>query len=452
MRRLTTFLVLVLFIVLPIVSAVSIGESDSDGVVITPPEVPTNFSIQNVNSSDFWDNLDTPLDITALANYTSDTVEIKNRLGIGTGSPSASLHISPPVATVGLMIDNTASREITFNGAGTANIYNDGGGIFISANNNDVNLGGTVDAQHLVVKNDGNIGFGTTTPKTIASFTGTTERFYNFVGTPRTYLAVQGNPAEFSLVDTGGALNDKWFRIYLDNGKLRFRSLTDAGSARQSALFNIDMGDNLIGIGTETPAYNLHVKDATENVEMGLETDKVNGQAQFRLINDAQEYRIGVSTTDEFFIYDATGVIRRFTIEPTSGNVGIGTASPVTTLHTYEDNADAGTSNGLTLEQDGEGDIGINFLLTGIERWMIGIDNDDGDKFKITEGVGLGSNDIISIDPVTHQTDIFFDLNVTGNITTEGFILENGGRLWDNETCTFLASPDGSTITEVCNA
>ena len=41
---------------------------------------------------------------------------------------------------------------------------------------------------------------------------------------------------------------------------------------------------------------------------------------------------------------------------------------------------------------------------------------------------------------------IIGEFEIDGNIT-----LENGGKLWDNSTCTFLASPDGSNILEVCN-
>jgi hypothetical protein len=191
-----------------------------------------------------------------------------------------------------------------------------------------------------------NFGMGTTTPKTIASWTGTTQKFFNIKGTPRTYLAVQGNPAEIALIDTGGAVNDKWASIYMDNGKLRFRSLTDAGSARQSALFNLDMGANLAGFWTDTPSANVHI---------------------------------------------------------------------------YKD--DALGSAELLIEQDGIGDATIGFVLTDAERFMMGLDNNDGDKFKIAESTSLGSNDIFQIDPVTHQTDIFFDLNVTGNYIGNGSLL-----------------------------
>jgi len=40
-----------------------------------------------------------------------------------------------------------------------------------------------------------------------------------------------------------------------------------------------------------------------------------------------------------------------------------------------------------------------------------------------------------------------FSLHISENIT-----LANGGKVWDNSTCTFISSPDGSNIQEVCNA
>jgi len=61
-------LILFLFVFLfGFISAVDIGESERNnyGVVIDVPDVPINYSlIPTVNSSDFWDDLDTPTDIS----------------------------------------------------------------------------------------------------------------------------------------------------------------------------------------------------------------------------------------------------------------------------------------------------------------------------------------------------------------------------------------------------
>lgn len=83
-------------------------------------------------------------------------------------------------------------------------------------------------------------------------------------------------------------------------------------------------------------------------------------------------------------------------------NVGIGvlfsTASPGYTapqssLHIYEDSAGVITSADgaqVIIEQDGAGDCGIQFELTGGQVWGVGIDNSNADRFTfrdITSGV-----------------------------------------------------------------
>jgi hypothetical protein len=79
-------------------------------------------------------------------------------------------------------------------------------------------------------------------------------------------------------------------------------------------------------------------------------------------------------------------------------------------LHVYESTA-ADVSNGITIEQAGTGDAVTAFLLTGVQRWSMGIDNSDSDKFKIGTGA-LGSADRLVID-------------IAGNTTTAGSITAN---------------------------
>ena len=72
------------------------------------------------------------------------------------------------------------------------------------------------------------------------------------------------------------------------------------------------------------------------------------------------------------------------------GQVGIGLTNPVALVHVKADSSatvqtTAGSAN-MTIEQDGTGDAALNFLLTGVRRWTMGIDNSDSDKFKIQTG------------------------------------------------------------------
>jgi hypothetical protein len=84
------------------------------------------------------------------------------------------------------------------------------------------------------------------------------------------------------------------------------------------------------------------------------------------------------------------------------GNAGIGTSSPLSILHVYENSTLIGASVGVTIEQDGTGDALLQFYLTGGRRWLFGIDNSDGDKFKI-DNTNLG-------------TFNYFVLDTSGNI------------------------------------
>lgn len=62
-KYLSLFLIVIL---IGFVQAVDISQNNGEngfGVYIEPSDPPTDFSIQNVNSSEYWDNLDTPADI-----------------------------------------------------------------------------------------------------------------------------------------------------------------------------------------------------------------------------------------------------------------------------------------------------------------------------------------------------------------------------------------------------
>ena len=81
-----------------------------------------------------------------------------------------------------------------------------------------------------------------------------------------------------------------------------------------------------------------------------------------------------------------------------TGSVGIGTAAPVSTMHLYDFSSAADASVGLTIEQAGTGDAILQFLETGTQRWVVGLDNSDSDKFKISSDGDLNSNARLTID------------------------------------------------------
>jgi len=95
------------------------------------------------------------------------------------------------------------------------------------------------------------------------------------------------------------------------------------------------------------------------------------------------------------------------------GNVGIGTTSPASPLHIYENTTATDSSAGLTIEQAGTGDAILQFLETGTQRWVMGLDNSDGDKFKISSDGDLNTNARLTIDTSGNAT-------FAGNLTVDG--------------------------------
>ena len=98
-----------------------------------------------------------------------------------------------------------------------------------------------------------------------------------------------------------------------------------------------------------------------------------------------------------------------------SDNVGIGIIAPISKLHVYQNDTETGGPTGITVEQDGTGDAVIQYLLTGTQRWVTGIDNSDSDKFKIASSIDL-------------NTDARLTIDTTGNVgigtTTPSSLLE----------------------------
>lgn len=84
-------------------------------------------------------------------------------------------------------------------------------------------------------------------------------------------------------------------------------------------------------------------------------------------------------------------------------------------------------SGNLTIDPGSSGDSFVQFDINAIGEFRIGIDDTDGDKFKVSVGSALGTNDAIQIDsngiirmedqPSFLVTNTVTDSNVTGDGT-----------------------------------
>ncbi|MDB4549434.1 tail fiber domain-containing protein [bacterium] len=123
------------------------------------------------------------------------------------------------------------------------------------------------------------------------------------------------------------------------NGKLKFAvngSVNNDTVAVTDVAMTIDNNKN-VGIGTTSPDFQLDIENTSGAAVMRLHA-AANNSASLRLKNDAVDWDVNCQTNDKFAIYNHTDGTERLVILPTSGNVGIGTNSPLTTLHVNQAN------------------------------------------------------------------------------------------------------------------
>ena len=109
-----------------------------------------------------------------------------------------------------------------------------------------------------------------------------------------------------------------------------------------------------------------------------------------------------------------------------TGDIGIGTISPASRLHVYQNNNTTNTAAGITVEQQGTGDAVVQYLLTGSQRWVTGIDNSLGNNFRISSSADLGTDTKFSIS-TDGEVSIFNNLNRPVTIKGEVIIKGSSG-------------------------
>ena len=201
--------------------------------------------------------------------------------------------------------------------------------------------------------------------------------------------------------------------LYTDVVQTRSGTSIDFRHQDASVIMRIDTDDARVGIGTTTPDNLLDVVVSDVNITPNTESSAVfrrNGNNYISILSNSSNWGgilFGEETdaNDGALTYDhpngnmvfETRDAERMRITST-GNVGIGINSPVAKLHVYQNNSHDDTTAGVTIEQDGTGDAALSFLLTSVKRWRLGIDNNDGDKFKISDATNLASSNRFTID------------------------------------------------------
>lgn len=127
------------------------------------------------------------------------------------------------------------------------------------------------------------------------------------------------------------------------------------------------------------------------------------------------------------------------------------------TITNPSDTASSSARETITVGGSSSGDPSLNFNVNGVTDWECGIDNNDDDKWKLSQGTDLGTNDVIVayttgevVQPLQSSFNAYIDpsvANVTGNgvFYTAIFDVETFDRNndYNNATGVFTAPVTG---------
>jgi len=284
------------------------------------------------------------------------TVLGTGNVGIGTTSPSSKLTVNGDISVTDnskIKLGNSNDFEIYHNSTTNQNIIQSNLGRQLLLSSDSTVLKSSLDSTILYIDtNDGAIGDSAS-------------------------IRFNGSRAQVGWIDTAVTLTDgganKDIKLKVNNGGI---FLMTSNTAR---MFVNSSGD--VGIGTTSPGRKLHVVGSGNTVATKVEAtdgsqtslDLQNNEGWFRLINDG----------GSLSVYDQANSAERFRIN-TSGNVGIGTTSPLGKLHVK--------NVGEIYTSLAGSDSAVNFVETDGNTWRIGNRSAD-DSFRFSQdSSSLGTN------------------------------------------------------------
>lgn len=217
-------------------------------------------------------------------------------------------------------------------------------------------------------------------------------------GTSSTYAILADGGASSGLTAIGADNNYGYLQTF--NSKPLW--INQAGN-------NIILGnsDVVVGVGTSVAlsqtGNRMQIGDASANnqylvfqtnngTERGIQYYLADGTTLRGFIKwDGEEDLLLKGDT---FKFSTGGVADHMHLNDTG--LGIKTLTPASRIHTLDNNTEVGAGGGITIEQTGTGDSMLQFLLTGVRRWVVGIDNSDSDTFKISPALDL-TNGVLTI-------------------------------------------------------
>ena len=233
-----------------------------------------------------------------------------SNLGFGTSSPSKQLTLSAATPFIRLQETGGGSKRL--------DLWVDSNAVaHIDANQSAQQITfRTASTDRLRIANNGNVGIGTTSPSTLLHIEGASVGYLQTIknttaGGDYLQMLAETGDAVFQF-QSGGTGGEATLNMYRD-GTQYVKISADAGV---NNYFN--NGAN-VGIGTTSPSAKLEIEDSGADL-LDLTRTSVG------------TYRLAISSSDNFSIYDVGAASDRLVIDNT-GKVGIGTTSPSHKLH-----------------------------------------------------------------------------------------------------------------------
>lgn len=255
--------------------------------------------------------------------------------------------------------------ELTINNPVTADVG-------ITANHFKLVTGGS--PNHFL-KSDGSVDSNQYLPTTGGIITGGTR--------------IHSTSQHLKLRFTESTVTGGWIGYHPQDNKLRFgTNQTTSTESADVTSFEIDRGTARVTFFERTFIDDqLHVTSNTGSAQLVFDGGNTSNSPYIESNINGIELR-------------ANGTDAHIKLMPNSKWVGINEVSPTSVLHIVENNSSIGTNAGIKVEQQGAGDSVIHFSAGG-QVFTMGIDNSDADnRFKISNGWQLGTNDLFMMDNI----------------------------------------------------
>ncbi|MFZ2226864.1 MAG: hypothetical protein WAV64_05575, partial [Candidatus Moraniibacteriota bacterium] len=343
---------------------------------------------------------------------TSQITSITGNVGIGTTSPLAPLDVFAPVNGDGIRVTRStyAGQYIGINQGdyNSPTIKSIGSKEFYITSDSGIEFdvsstGARVGTRALTILNTGNVGIGTTSPTsllslgynagssdiTVATVDGTDNGRLTLSG-GGSYSANRGAVIELAGNEEPGSLGDMILRAgNIATGDVRIYT---ANSERLRINY-----DGNVGIGTTNPGAKLDVYSSTAAISSRLKSTYSNaiseisradasslGYTQYTTGNTSNWITGQMAGNSDFHIYDDIADIDRMTILST-GNVGIGTTGPTSTLTIKAATTDAGGGINVNSSTNANRIVSIQDSFSG-DRGFIAVKTGGLDKIVLDAG------------------------------------------------------------------